>query len=345
MPTSTGSRRQAQSRPKSAESESLIAYSPSGEQTYRFCQKKYYFTWLTRHKQGWRKPAEHPWRQVHELKQLKTPSMWAGDLYHQIVARALKDVQSGRVLDPAYYLSLAHSVAAAQFAFSEAHRFRGATKSRVEEMQGIPIFLALSEHAYALPDDGILQETHDKIDSWIARTFAWGGWESLVTQTRRNRAVHIEPQNLYFPLAGARVSARMDIGVESSREEFTVYDWKCYGNPERSAASGRKVQQQLLAYMLWPVLRSTSPIPIAHVKGIVFNPATGVEETIRYTAEDQADFELVVGQWVRLQAQVFTSVGDVDFGDLDGPYDPSSACPYCPFRRICGEEISWSDLM
>ncbi len=47
----------------------------------------------------------------------------------------------------------------------------------------------------------------------------------------------------------------------------------------------------------------------------------------------------------RRSPQIFTSVSDVDFGDLDGPYDPSSACPYCPFRRICGEEISWSDLM
>lgn len=59
-------------------------------------QKKYYFTWLARRKQGWRKCGDHPWHRVYDLKQLKSRHTWVGDLYHEIVAHILTDARGAR---------------------------------------------------------------------------------------------------------------------------------------------------------------------------------------------------------------------------------------------------------
>lgn len=329
---------------KRAVTPSLIDYSPSAEQTYRFCQKKAYFGWLTRKKQGWRKPTEHPWRRAYELKQLKHQAAWAGDLYHQVVAHALRAAQIGRPVDQATLRRTAHELTAIQFAFSAAGEYCGATKSKVADHKGLPTFLALFDHAYGLPTDGLLAETQTRLDSWLVTTFAWDGWAILLEQIRRGRAAHIEPEGLLYTLAGARVRARMDVDTEPGDGTFRIYDWKCYGNPERSAASGRGVQRQLLAYALWPVLRPVSPLPLSRVIATVFNPVSGEAETVRFADEDHAAFELEVGRWVSLQAQLFTEIAEVNFDDLEGPYNPARSCPHCPFKAVCGEEIAWHDL-
>lgn len=319
-------------------------YSPSAEQTYRFCQKKAYFGWLTRKKQGWRKSPDHPWRRAYELKQLKQRAAWAGDLYHHIIAHALRAAQAGRPLDRDVLRQLVQELAAVQFAFSAAGEYRGATKSKVATHRGLPTFLALFDHAYGLPTDGLLAETQTRLDAWLLNTFAWGGWDTLLGQLRRGRAAYIEPEGLLYTLAGARVRARMDVGTEPGDGTFRIYDWKCYGNPERTAASGRGVQRQLLAYALWPVLRPVAPLPLSRVIATVFNPVSGEEETVRFTDEDRAEFELEVGRWASLQAQLFTDIAEINFDDLEGPYEPGRSCPNCPFKAVCGEEIAWHEL-
>lgn len=348
MPSTTGParprRRSGVALATRATEPALVDYSPSAEQTYRFCQKKAYFGWLTRKKQGWRKPEEHPWRRAYELKQLQHRAAWAGDLYHQLVAHALRATQAGRPIDQTTLRDLARQLAAVQFAFSASGAYRGATKSKVADYRGMPTFLALFDHAYGLPTDGLLEATQDRLDGWLAKTFAWDGWPALLRQVRRAGAAHIEPEGLVYALAGARLRARMDVGIEPGDGTFRVYDWKCYGAPERSAASGRGVQRQLLAYALWPVLRSTRPLDLAAVTATVFNPVSGEEETVHFTEEDRAAFALEVGRWADLQPRLFPTIADVDFDDLAGPRDPARSCPHCPFKAVCGEEIAWHDL-
>src|SRR5712692_7289834 len=59
----------------------IVDYSPSGAQTLRFCERKYFFRWLMRRRQAWRKESpDHPWQRVQLLNSVKHVSNWAGDL-------------------------------------------------------------------------------------------------------------------------------------------------------------------------------------------------------------------------------------------------------------------------
>lgn len=324
----------------------LVDYSPSAAQTYRFCQKKYYFTWLTRRKQGWRKPADHPWHQVYELKQLKQRQAWAGDLYHQTMTQMLNAAHSRRPVRELEARRFLNDLAAAQFAFSAERRFKGATKSHAPTHDGLSTFLALFEHAYDLPTDGLLRETQERVGCWLDNTFAWEGWALLLERVRSSRLVHIEPHNLLYTIAGARINARMDVGIEDTlNRQFRIYDWKCYQDDKRFAEHDQRAfKRQMLTYALWPVRRQAAPLPIERVSGHVFNPVTGESRELHFTEEDHADFELEVDRWVRLHAAVFSGVPDVEFDDLRGPFAPERSCPWCSFKGVCGKETAWHEL-
>lgn len=254
-------------------------------------------------------------------------------------------MRAGREVDEEVARRLIRDVAAAQFAFSVERRFIGATKSHVDTVGGIPTFLALFEHAYSLPADGLLEVTQLNVDRWLLRTFAWEGWPLLIDRVRSARRVHIEPDNLLYLVAGARIRARMDVGIETHDGCFVLYDWKCYNEDKRFAAYDQRLfKQQLLAYALWTVSRAEMRVAIDRVAAHVFNPITGEEREIRFTEGDCADFKLDVDRWARLQREIFTEVGDVELDDLRGPYDPQRSCPWCSFKAVCGQEILWHKL-
>lgn len=332
-------------RPALTATDRAVIYSPTTARVFSFCQKKYYFTWLARRKQGWRKDRDHPWHRVYDLKQLKSRHTWAGDLYHEIVAHILNDARTGHKLDEDAARRLIGDVAAAQFAFSAERRFIGATKSRVDKCGGISTFLALFEHAYDLPVDGFLEATQFNVDQWLLHTFAWEGWKLLIDRVRSAQRVYIEPDNLLYLCAGARIRARMDVGIETQEGHFALYDWKCYNEDKRFAEYDQRLfKQQLLAYALWPVSRAEMRLGIDRVAAHVFNPIIGEEREIHFTENDCADFELNVDRWVRLQREIFTEVGEVEFDELRGPYDPQRSCPWCSFKSVCGQEILWHEL-
>ncbi len=322
-----------------------VEYSPTAARTHAFCEKKYYFGWLTKRKRTYLKPAGHPWRAVYDLKGVQNRHAWAGSLYHQVMARTLSRVRYGVYPNEAAARRLARDVAAAQFAFSRDRHFVGAIKSRVEAYDDISVFLALFEHTYGLPADGYLEETRDEVDRWLATTFAWGGWEPLLAEIRRAEAAYVEPRDLIYMLGGARIRARMDLGIATRDDRFLLFDWKCYDDDDRFAAYDReRAGHQLLAYALWPIQPTTLAIPIERVVGHIFNPIAGECREVRFTEAECADFELEVGRWARLQARIFDDVSDVDLDDLSGPYSPERSCPWCPFKGICGEGIAWHTL-
>lgn len=210
---------------------------------------------------------------------------------------------------------------------------------------GLPTFLALFEHAYGLPADDALAETRASVDAWLAATFGWEGWPGLLAAVRSARAVHVEPQHLSYTMAGARLTARMDLGLESYGGRFAIYDWKCHREDSRFVEHGqRQFRQQLLTYALWPVRRELAPLPLERVSAHIFNPVTATYQELTFTNDDHADFELEVERWVGLHRRLFADVRDVEFDDLTGPYDPQRSCPWCPFKRVCGQEIAWHEL-
>jgi hypothetical protein len=245
----------------------------------------------------------------------------------------------------AHLHQIAEEVAVAQFNFSAAGSYAGATKGKVPTLHRIPVFLALFEHVYNIPMDGLLDWARREIDQRITNMLSWSGWPVVVEQVKTARSFYVEPEYLLYSLAGSRVYARMDLGVETADDRFIVYDWKCHGESEEFARFNQSsVKQQLLTYALWPVLRKEAPLPLDHVSACVFNAVTTDHEWLTFTERDLADFELTLGHWVRMQAKLFNELGEVDFNDLRGPYDPSRSCPWCQFKGVCGKEIAWQEL-
>ena len=322
-----------------------IYYSPSGAKTYHFCKKKFYFNWLITATQAWKWAGSHPWRQVYELKQIKHRTTWAGDIYHQAIAHVLRTSLQGRHWNDSQACQLAVRLMQAQFAYSESRAFRGAIKSRAPKIEGLSTFLTLFEHMYDLPTDGLLDDVQAKIQQWIRTTFAWSGWNDLLQTMKHARQVYIEPDQITYNLTGAQIFVRMDLGIETYDDQFILYDWKCYGEDEQfDEWNLDQFRHQLLVYALWPTRRTTRPIPLERVTASVFQPTNGALVPITFTENDAADIEMVVQRWVTMQQQHFANVSDIDFDDLEGPYDPQRSCPWCAFKRVCGKEIAWHEL-
>lgn len=323
----------------------MVGYSPSAAKTYSFCAKKYYFNWLTQQIEWWKKPHNHPWYRVSSLKRVTHRNMWAGNLYHQIIGDVLQKTRAKQIPDHLSIKQFAEELATAQFTYSQEKKFIGAVKSKAPKLQGVSCFLALFEHMYDLPDKDILSDTLQKIDLWLTNTFAWERWEQLVFHVQEAPMLFIEPFDLGYTLGGAEIFARMDVGLETKDNKFIIYDWKCYSdNIEFVEYNEKTFKHQLLTYALWPVLRERNPIPIDEVTAQVFYPSLNKTLDFTFLEEDLWDYELHVEQWVRFHDQIFTGISDIEFEDLNGPYDPEHSCPWCQFKAICGEEIAWHNL-
>lgn len=271
--------------------------------------------------------------------------MWAGDLYHQVMANTLTQHRRGIRVELALVQKLVRELAAAQYDFSAKHLFMNTAKSHAETYMGLPVFLALFEHTYELPTDGLLEKTQEDVCAWVEHTFAWDGWHILLQRIRSATDVHIEPQYLNYFVGGARISARMDVGTELASGQFHLYDWKCYSENERFAEYNQELfRHQLLAYALWPARRAANPQPIRHVTAHVYNPINSEYREVHFTETDVCDFEIEVGRWARVNERLFTDITEVEFDELDGPYDPQRSCPHCPFKAVCRQEITWHRL-
>lgn len=323
----------------------MTRYSPSAIRTFEFCQKKYYFQWLNQKKQGWRKPIDHPWHKVYALKRVKSHSAWAGDVYHSVLADTLRQVTEKRRLNYNDIKQLALDVVALQFEFSQRAAYVGLPESKAPKHQGISLFLALFDHVYDLPVEGLLDRTQQKLSNWLDTTFQWVGWVELLDEIDAARYVHIEPNNCWYEIGGTKVSARMDVGIERRDKTFVIYDWKCYSDVIDFAEHNEQVfRRQLLAYALWPVLRTNYPLPVESITGRVFYPTNGSALEFGFLEEDLWDFEIEMDNWTHFHNDVFDTITDIDFNDLPGPFDPQRSCPWCSFKSICGESILWHKL-
>lgn len=326
-------------------STSQISYSPSSSKAYHACQKKFYFLWLVLKANAWTKPQDHPWRIVYELKQLKHANTWAGELYHQVMKYTFLRIKSKERLTPANVYQIAKELAALQYDYSANRTFQGAKKSHAPLYHGMSTFLALFEHQYDTETGTSLEETQEKVYRYLATTFAWERWKKVVEYIRTGRRVHIEPENLTYTLAGAKINARMDLGIELPGGKFLLYDWKTYGENERFTELNRdSFKQQLLTYALWRLKDANDLKDLDQIAGCIFNPHTGAHLDIRFNEADVSNFELEVQNWTQLQTQLFTNIEDIDFEDLDGPFDPSRTCPWCSFKGICGKGIVWNQI-
>jgi hypothetical protein len=323
----------------------MTQYSPSSAKTYSFCSKKYYFTWLSHKKQGWRKDHTHPWYTVYSLKRVKQSNTWAGDVYHKVIAHTLQQISKRKPVKLSSVLRFASDLIAEQFTYSQNKNFVGVAESKAPTLDGISLFLALFEHVYNLSDAEILKTAQQNIDLWLTNTFSWDRWDEVCDLVRQASFTYVEPENFWYSLGGAKISARMDFGIELRNGKFIIFDWKCYNeNADFTEYNEKLFKHQLLTYALWPTLRERNPLSIHNVSAHVYYPTQNRTLDFTFTEEDIWDYELLIQQWTSFHDQVFTEISEVEFEDLSGPSNPERSCPWCQFKAICGEEIEWHKL-
>jgi len=225
-----------------------MKWSISAHNAMRRCQRLFVFGQLMASHNA----RDQLRREAYLLKQLQSISTWRGSIVHKVLATAfLSDVQEGRAIDPAGLSSVAHDLARRQFAFSAAKRYRepGQTKGASGDE-----YCALYEHEYG---QEIPPEQLDTVYATITRCFEHlAGQEAFLARLSAGSA-HLAEQPLNFSLAGATITATLDLVYRDANGRLVVVDWKV-ADSETSDYSW-----QLLVYALavarcgrWPTVRA-----------------------------------------------------------------------------------------
>lgn len=225
-----------------------MKWSISAHNSMRRCQRLFvYGQAIASHNA--RDPLRH---EAYLLKQLQSLSTWQGSLIHRVLATSfLASVRAGRPIDPVALSTTAHDLARRQFAFSAARKYRepGQAKGAVGDA-----YCALYEHEYG---ENISPERLDLVLTTITRCFKHlAGQETFLAQLYAGSA-HLAELPLNFMLAGATITATLDLVYQGADGQLVVVDWKIAGS-ETSDYSW-----QLLVYALavvqcgrWPAIKA-----------------------------------------------------------------------------------------
>lgn len=305
--------------------------------------------WLNQRRQGWRsKQMENktPMFEMYLTNKILDCSQWAGSLFHQVMSFTLTRLHKGLPVDNAFIRETAHELANQQFKYSQNNIYLNEIPSKAPMYRELSVYLVLSEHYHRLDETGLLSQVQAKVDDWLCNTFSWEHWDWVVSLVKNNPVwVEIEPENRHFYVSDVRISARMDLGIETRQNKFFIFDWKCQQTEEQLLEYQLdKYRRQLLVYATWPIYRDFKPLPIENVMGIIFNPTDGRSYRFAFTEKDIQDFELEMHDWKRLHQMMFSSPEDVIFDELSEPNSPETVCPHCQFQTICKEPRSWHML-
>jgi hypothetical protein len=150
----------------------VVEYFPTAAQRLKFCQKSYFLRWLAKPKQTWRKPADHPWRRAQVLNKRATREHLGGRSVPPIDRLAADPPATSHAPDqPGRDLYRRNAGRHDAIQLLGTKQFVETLKSRAGEVDGMPRFLALFEHAYDLPfENDALVDTQEKVKQWLAAT-------------------------------------------------------------------------------------------------------------------------------------------------------------------------------
>jgi PD-(D/E)XK nuclease superfamily len=225
-----------------------MKWSVSAHNSMRRCQRLFVYGQVVASHNA-RDPLRH---EAYLLKQLQSLSTWQGSIVHKVLATSfLADVRAGRPIDPATLSATAHDLARRQFAFSAARKYRepGQTKGAAGDA-----YCALYEHEYG---EDISPEQLEIVYATITRCFEHlASQEAFLAQLAAGSA-HLAELPLSFTLAGATITATLDLVYQGANGQLVVVDWKVAGS-ETSDYSW-----QLLVYALavarcgrWPTVEA-----------------------------------------------------------------------------------------
>jgi CRISPR/Cas system-associated exonuclease Cas4 (RecB family) len=291
-----------------------FAWSRSRDGRFRECLRAYWFTYYGAWG-GWRADAPARTRTLYRLKNLRSRPMWAGDVVHRCIERALGNVRRGiEPLDPEAAIAATIGSMRDEWRRSRA----GAAKER------------LAEHEYAIPvPDVEWQATADHVRHCLWSFYGSPVWETL-RRLPPERWLEIEDLSS-FDLEGTKIWVKLDAAWRDDDGHVVLADWKTGRSGEDDHS------MQVATYVLYA--SRTWDVPATEVEVLLANLATGTSRRIRLP-ERALDAAL---------SRIRTSIRDMRqlLADPEGnaaretdfpPVDRPRTCRRCAFRRVCVEE-------
>lgn len=288
-----------------------FSWSKSRDAKFRECLRAYWFHYYGAWG-GWSADAPERARTLYRLKNLRSRWMWAGDVVHRCIERALTNLRRGiEPLAPDAAIDATIQTMRDEWRLSRT----GAARER------------LAEHEYALRvPDAEWQDNADHVRQCLWNFYASRLWETLA-KLPAERWLEIESLES-FELEGTRVFVKVDAAWRDDDGRVVLVDWKTGRAPDPDHS------MQVATYVLhaaraWGVEPTEVETRLAHL-------ATGHTETVRLGPRALEAAVSRIRASIRDMRQVLADDGsnvarEADFPPLDEP----RVCGRCNFRRVC----------
>jgi CRISPR/Cas system-associated exonuclease Cas4 (RecB family) len=292
-------------------------WSVSRDRTFLTCPRQYWFNqygfWG-----GWEWEADARTREIYILKQLKTRSMWVGDIVHACIRRSLENL-SRRIplLSLEEILRITRDQMRSDFRQSRDGLYRDNPKAAC----------GLFEHEYRIPvTDAEWLEAAEQVDQCLRNFYASDAFAQM-NRTRPEDFLEIETFKR-LEIDGIPVTVKLDCATRES-DHIVVWDWKT-GKWE-----GRDSSLQLACYAFY--VRQAYNVPIhavrqrrvdlmrgGEIKETVFQER-GLDELLTYIRGSMADMMALLDDPAnnRASEERFTKVARRD------------VCSRCSYLKVC----------
>jgi len=292
-----------------------LSWSKTRDEIFGVCPRKYYFQYYGSWG-GWNVKAPARTRKIYVLKQLQTRHIWAGNVVHRCIERALVNLRRGiRPMEEEEAVQTTLALMRQDYASSKRGDFWRNTKS-----------CGLFEHAYDLDiPRQVWKETADHVANCL-HTFYRSDVFQMIRGLEKKQWLEVE-EFASFQLDGVKIHVVLDFSCRE-KDGILIYDWKT------GRSDTQRHELQVACYSFYAC--NKWQVNAEQVRIVAFNLHSNQEHA--HTLKD-SDLESV-------RMYILGSIRDMKLL-LDDPSantatearfdytENKQACETCYFKQIC----------
>ncbi len=220
--------------------ENVFSWSKSRAEQFDECRRKYFYdryvSWG-----GWDASAPKEARLAYILKNLKNRWAWKGETVHHVVEHTLKELRSGKAVNPPDVLAHLTEVMRANYRSSKSKKYLNDPKKS----------LGLFEHEYEKPvADEVWKTIHDEAEACLRHFLNSDLYREFQMENKSNWLVIEDLEE--FEYDKAKIYVKLDF-ARKKNGMIEIYDWKT-GKDENEAAV------QMGAYAIYAMKKWSVPL-------------------------------------------------------------------------------------
>jgi hypothetical protein len=305
-----------------------IKWSFSADRCARRCQRQFFL----QHKAAWHTTRDRVRREAFLLKQVKTLELWQGSLVHRAIElHVVPALKENRAVDWGFVADQAVELAARQFAFSAARRYRedGITKTSAGDDYRA---LAGHESPNGVPDEryrGVIETVREALTNLSELDEFWSE-----VRGRRDYWSELEVRVDYDI---AHIEAHIDLMFFRGFGKPTIVDWKI------SESDGGGDADLQTAFYAWTLCQHPK-WSVSSAEDCELLEVQLLRKTVLRHQADQATFDRLENRIYRsvdaMRAMGFANKYDLsNLGNFDFAENPNN-CAYCPVQSLCQRLVS-----